>query len=397
MKMLKKILCLVMSSAMIMMLAAGCSNSGGNTSSTASSGSNSANGTQQTLIIGGSGPLTGDNAVYGISTKQGAELAAEEINANGGINGINFQVMYEDDQADPSIAVNAYATLMDAGMKVSLGGVTSAACIAVTEEVKKDGLLMLTPSASQLECTQYDNCFRVCFTDPSQGTFAADFMAENNLGSKIGIIYDKSSDYSTGIYNTFIEEAGKKGLNIVAKEAFTDQSKTDFSAQIQSIKSSGADLLFLPIYYQEAALIITQSADLDITYFGVDGMDGIIKQMGADNKLIEGVMLLTPFAADSQEENVVKFVSAYKAKYNETPSQFAADGYDAVYAIAEAIKKADIKDINDSELNSKLISAMTQISVDGVTGSMTWSADGEPTKSASALVIKDGQYTAYKG
>ena len=251
----------------------------------------------QTLIIGGSGPLTGDNASYGISVKQGAQLAVDEINEAGGVNGIKLQLEFEDDGADPSSAVSAYATLYDEGMKVSLGAVTSAACVAVTEEVKKDGMLMLTPSASQKECTQYDNCFRVCFMDPDQGTYAAQFIADNNVGSKIAVLYDKSNDYSSGIRDNFIAKAQELNLNIVSEQAFTDQSKTDFSVQLQAIKSSGADLLFMPFYYQEAALVITQaaSAGMDITYFGVDGMDGIIGQMGEANaELTEGIILLTP-------------------------------------------------------------------------------------------------------
>ncbi len=352
----------------------------------------------QTLVIGGSGPLTGDYATYGVSVKQGAELAVKEINEAGGVNGIKLEVKYEDDQADPTAAVSAYATLMDAGMKVSLGGVTSGACIAVTEEAKKDGILMLTPSGSQKECTQYDNCFRVCFTDPDQGTYAADFIKDNNVAQKVAVIYDKSNDYSSGITTNFLKQAEAKGLTVVTTQAFTDQSKTDFTVQLQAVKDSGADLVFLPIYAQEAAYILTQAqkTGLQTTFFGCDGLDGILEKIGSDNlSATEGVMLLTPFAADAADEKTKSFVSAYKSAYNSTPDQFAADGYDAVYTIAAALKEAGVTDISAKDLNEKLIAAMTKIKVEGVTGSMTWSADGEPTKSATAVKIVNGAYVAY--
>lgn len=350
------------------------------------------------IIIGGIGPLTGDYATYGVSVKQGAQIAVDEINAAGGVNGFTLELLFEDDQADPEKAVNAYATLMDDGMMVSLGCVTSGACVAVTEEVKKDGLLMLTPSGSQLECTQYDNCFRVCFKDPDQGTYSADFIKEKAVGEKVAILYDKSNPYSVGIFDNFVAEAAVVGLEIVDTEAFTDQSNTDFSVQLQAIKSSGADLLFLPIYAQEAAYILTQAnaIELDVIFFGVDGMDGILEKIGAENvALTDGVMLLTPFAADSAAENVANFVGKYKAAYNATPDQFAADGYDAIYAIKAALEEAGITEIGD-DFNEALVAAMTKIEVEGVTGSMKWDAQGEPAKTATAVVIKDGVYVAFE-
>lgn len=353
----------------------------------------------QTLIIGGSGPLTGDYATYGVSVKQGALLAMQEINAAGGTNGILFDVRVEDDQADPAMAVNAYSTLFDAGMKVSLGGVTSGACIAASEETKKDGMLMLTPSGSQKDCVQYDNAFRICFTDPDQGKYAAQFIFDNKVGSKVAVIYDKSNDYSAGITENFMAKAKEIGLEVVTQQAFTNQSNTDFSVQLQAVKSSGADLVFLPIYAQEAAYILTQANKmaLDVTFFGCDGLDGILEKIGSENvKFTEGLMLLTPFAADSAEPVVADFTKAYKASYNTTPDQFAADGYDAIYTIAEAMKQAGITDLNDKDFDQKMIAAMTKITVKGTTGTMTWTADGEPAKTATAVVIKDGSYVAYK-
>ena len=353
---------------------------------------------EQTLVIGGTGPLTGDYATYGTSVRNGATLAAEEINEAGGVNGILFDVKMEDDQADPEKAINGYSILVDEGMQVSLGAVTSGACLSLIEEAQVDGMLVITPSASQKECVQYDNCFRVCFTDPMQGVYAADFISDNAIATKVAIIYDKSNDYSVGIHDKFVSRAGEVGIDVVTDQAFTSQSNIDFSVQLQAVKDSGAELVFLPIYAQEAAYILTQakSAGIEATFFGCDGLDGILTKIGEGNTdACEGVMLLTPFAADAQDEKTVNFTTKYKEQFGETPDQFAADAYDAVYAIKAAMEQAGITDLDDPDLNEKLISAMTEITVEGVTGTMTWDAEGEPSKSATAVVIKDGAYVAY--
>lgn len=390
---MKKLLSFTLALTTAAMCFAGCGDNSDDNSS--GSGDNKT----QTLMIGGSGPLTGDYATYGISVKQGAEIAVEEINEAGGVNGIKIKFQMEDDQADPTMAVNAYAKLMDDGMNVSLGAVTSTPCIAVAEEAHNDGLLMLTPSGSQKECTDYDNAFRVCFQDPDQGVYAANFIKENNIADDVAIIFDKSNNYSTGITDNFLSQAEKNGINVVSQQAFTEQSNTDFSVQLQAIKSSGAKLVFLPIYAQEAAYILTQAKKAgmdDITFFGCDGLDGIIEKIGEENVAdTEGVLLLTPFSADSQEEVVKNFVEKYKAEYNTVPDQFAADGYDAIYAVVEAMKQAEIDDVNAKDFNEKMIAAMTEITVEGTTGTMTWTADGEPVKSPIAVKIVGGEYVAY--
>ena len=353
---------------------------------------------EQTLVIGGTGPLTGDYATYGTSVQNGAKLAEKEINEAGGVNGILFDVEMEDDQADPEKAINGYSILVDEGMQVSLGSVTSGACLSLIEEAQVDGMLVITPSASQKECIQYDNCFRICFTDPMQGVYAADFIADNGIATKVAIIYDKSNDYSVGIHDNFVSRSGEVGIDVVTDQAFTSQSNIDFSVQLQAVKDSGAELVFLPIYAQEAAYILTQakSAGIEATFFGCDGLDGILTKIGEGNvDACEGVMLLTPFAADDQDEKTVNFTTKYKEAYGETPDQFAADAYDAVYTIKAAMEQAGITDLEDPDLNEKLISAMTEITVDGVTGTMTWDVEGEPNKSATAVVIKDGAYVAY--
>ena len=256
---------------------------------------------------------------------------------------------------------------------------------------------MITPSGSQKECVQYDTCFRICFTDPDQGIYAAQFIADNKIATKVAVIYDKSNDYSNGIKDNFVAKAAEVGLEVISEQAFTDQSRTDFSVQLQAIASRGAELVFLPIYAQEAAYILTQaqSANISAIFFGCDGLDGVIEKIGADNvSATEGVMLLTPFAADAQDEQTVAFTAAYKAAYNATPDQFAADGYDAIYTIKAALEQSGAKP-GDADFNEKMVAAMTAITVEGLTGTMTWSADGEPTKSATAVVIKDGAYVAY--
>ena len=352
---------------------------------------------EKTLLIGGTGPLTGDYATYGISVQQGAQIAVDEINEKGGVNGYTVKLEVEDDQADPQQAVQAYAKLMDNGMNLSLGSTTSGACVALVKEAKEDGIVTMTPSASQKEATAFDNNFRVCFLDPDQGTYSADFIKENNLATKVAVLYDKSNTYSVGVYEAFAKEAEKLGLSIVTTQAFTDSSNTDFSSQIQAVKNSGAELLFMPFYQQEAAAVLMQAQGVleNVTYFGVDGMDGVLEKLGTENQAIaNGVMLLTPFSASSSDPTVANFVAKYKEKYNTTPDQFAADAYDAVYALCAAFEKAGLE-TDDPEFNQAVAKAMTEIEVTGATGVMTWSADGECKKQAKAVVISDGAYVDY--
>lgn len=347
-----------------------------------------------TLVIGGSGPLTGDYSSYGLSVKQGAQLAVDEINEAGGVNGVKFELAFEDDVADPVTATNAYAKMADDGMQVTLGGTTSGSCLAAATEAEKDGILMVTPSASQVECCEADNAFRICFTDPTQGEFAAQTVKDKALGTKVAVIYDKSNDYSAGIQKAFEAKAKEIGLEVVTSQAFTSQSNTDFSVQLQAVKSSGADLLFLPVYSQEAAYILTQAekAGVDIQVLGSDGLDGVIEKAGEANvDALENVLLITPFYADEDSA----FVKAYKDAYGATPDQFAADAYDAVYAVKAAMEKSGAVP-SDDDFNEAMISAMTEIKVEGVTGTMTWDVSGEPNKAASLVQIVSGAYKLYE-
>ena len=345
--------------------------------------------------VGGIGPVTGGAAVYGQAVKNATELAVNEINALGGV---QFEFQFEDDEHDAEKSVNAYNSLKDWGMQMLLGTVTSAPCIAVAAETANDNMFQLTPSGSAVECVQNPNAFRVCFSDPNQGTASAQYIGENKIATKIGVIYDSSDVYSSGIYEKFAAEAANQGLEIVSAEAFTADSKTDFTVQLQKAKDAGAELVFLPIYYTEASLILTQANGMGFApmFFGCDGLDGLLNVEGFDTSLAEGVMLLPPFAADADDELTQKFVAAYKEAYGDTPNQFAADAYDGMYAIKAAIEKSGVTpDMSASDICDAMEVAMTEISIDGLTGEgMTWTADGEPNKAPKAVKITDGAYAA---
>ena len=365
---------------------------------TAAAGASSEASSDKVFKIGGIGPVTGAAAVYGLAVKNGAQIAVDEINADGGINGYQIEFNFQDDDHDAEKSVNAYNTLKDWGVQVLMGTVTSAPCVAVADKTNADNMFQITPSGSSVECAQNPNVFRVCFSDPDQGAASATYIAENKLAEKISVIYDSSDVYSSGIYEKFAAEAANQGLEIVDAEAFTADSNKDFSTQLQKAKDAGADLVFLPIYYTEASLILKQADTMGYApkFFGCDGMDGILQVENFDTKLAEGLMLLTPFAADAQDELTQKFVTSYKENYGETPIQFAADAYDAIYAIKAAMEESDITpETSVSDTCDKMKEAMLKIKVNGLTGEdMTWTEDGEPHKAPKAVKVVDGAYQA---
>ena len=365
---------------------------------TAAAGASSEASSDKVFKIGGIGPVTGATAVYGLAVKNGAQTAVDEINADGGINGYQIEFNFQDDEHDAEKSVNAYNTLKDWGVQVLMGTVTSAPCVAVADKTNADNMFQITPSGSSVECAQNPNVFRVCFSDPDQGAASATYIAENKLAEKISVIYDSSDVYSSGIYEKFAAEAANQGLEIVDAEAFTADSNKDFSTQLQKAKDAGADLVFLPIYYTEASLILKQADTMGYApkFFGCDGMDGILQVENFDTKLAEGLMLLTPFAADAQDELTQKFVTSYKENYGETPIQFAADAYDAIYAIKAAMEETDITpETSVSDTCDKMKEAMLKIKVNGLTGEdMTWTEDGEPHKAPKAVKVVDGAYQA---
>ena len=346
------------------------------------------------IKIGGTGPLTGGAAIYGNAAKNGAEIAVEEINAKGGI---QFELRYEDDTHDAEKAVNAYNTLKDWGMQISLGSVTSKPCEATSAETYADRIFALTPSASSVAVINgKDNHFQMCFTDPNQGSASAQYIADKGLASKVAVIWKNDDVYSKGIYDTFMAAAPGLGLEVVSDTTFNDGNATDFSVQIADAQSKGAELVFLPMYYDAASLILTQASAAGFApkWFGVDGMDGILDLEGFDKSLAEGVYLLTPFNADSADERTQAFVAKFQERFGGIPNQFAADGYDCVYAFAQACEAAGITaEMSAEEVCDAMIEQFTTMTFDGLTGEgMTWGADGAVTKSPKGMIIENGAY-----
>ena len=344
--------------------------------------------------VGAHGPLTGGAAIYGNACANAAQIAVDEINALGGI---QFELRYEDDAHDAEKAVNAYYSLCDWGMQVSLGGVTTTPSVATASEYYNDRIFAISPSASGTAVIEgNDNVFQMCFLDPNQGSASAQYIYNKNLGTKIGVIWKNDDVYSKGIYETFKAKATELGLEIVSDQTFNDGNDTDFSVQVADAQAKGAELLFLPMYYQPASLILAQCDKNGYApkFFGVDGMDGILTMEGFDAALAEGVMLLTPFNADSSDERVQAFVAKYQEQFGEIPNQFAADAYDCVYAIYQALTAAGCTyDMDAEEICDAMIAQFTSMTFDGLTGtSMTWSADGSVTKDPKGMVIENGAY-----
>ena len=394
---MKKLLAMLLACLMVLSLAACGGNDSGsgddantpaadnNTPASDDGASGQAGGT---FKIGGHGPLTGGAA------KNGAQIAVDEINAEGGA--VQFELNYEDDEHDPEKAENAYNALKDWGMQLSLSGVTSKPAEATSTSHNDDRIFALTPSASSTAVVEgKDNVYQMCFMDPNQGTASADYIFDQKLGTKVAVIYQNDEVYSSGIYERFAARAEEVGLEIVSATTFTAASMTDFSVQLGEAKNAGADLLYLPIYYTPASLILTQAKGMgyEPKIFGVDGMDGILTVKGFDTSLAEGVMLLTPFNADAEDERTQKFVSTYKEQFGEVPNQFAADAYDCVYAFKQAIEETGATaDMSAEDLCGKMIEAFTSMTFNGLTGEgMTWT-DGAVSKSPKGMVIENGAY-----
>lgn len=382
---MKKFLCMMMAVLMVLAMAA-CggepANNGGNDTPDAT-----------TVKIGGIGPLTGAYANYGLSEKNGAELAVKEINEAGGIAGKQIELSYQDSQGESESAVNAYGKLMDWGMEVSLGCVLSGENASVVAAARDDDVLLITPSGSADKCIDgNDKAFRVCFYNSYQGAAAAQYIKDNNMVDTVGILYQSDNDYSVGLYNAFVAKCGELGITIAETQTFTSSTNTDFSTQVSALVSSGVKLVFIPLYAEEASTFLTQAhgkfAD-DVYFFGADGLDGILGKVEQDTSLANNVLMFTPFAADNPAENVQSFVKKYQEAYGATPDQFAADAYDAIYVIKAAVEKAG------STSGAALASALTSLTVEGVTGVMTWTADGNTNKPASAILYYDGVGTLF--
>ena len=395
---MKKVLAFTMALAMVAASFAGC----GNSSSTSAAATTAAAGETAaavqgngTVKIGMSGPLTGGASAYGLAVKAGMEIAVEEINAK---DGLQLEFNAQDDEADGEKAVSAYNVLKDWGMQVMAGQVTTGAALAVAPESFADNMFNLTPSASaESLATTGDNIFQMCFTDPNQGASAAELVSTKYAGSKVGIIYDSSDDYSSGLYKGFSANAATMGVEIVATTSFTADNKADLSTQVTKCQEAGADLVFLPIYYTEAAQILSYANRIGYTpkFFGCDGMDGILTVEGFDTALAEGLALMTPFDANASDEATQSFVTKFKAKMDGlVPNQFAADGYDVIYAIYDALTAAGVTGTESaSEICDALKAQFTTMTVDGLTGTgMHWDENGMISKAPAAVVIENGVY-----
>ncbi len=403
---MKKALSLVLALVMVFALVAcGGSKSDTSTSEPASTGTSTESSAApaaepapagaQVFKLGGTGPLTGGAAIYGMAVKNAAELAVDEINAMGG--DVQFELNFQDDAHDAEKAVNAYNTLKDWGMQISLGSVTSTPCVATSAETYADRIFAITPSGSSTSVIEgKDNQFQMCFTDPNQGSASAQYIHDKGLATKVAVIWKNDDVYSKGIYDTFMAAAPGLGLEVVSDTTFADGSDTDFSVQIADAQGKGAELVFLPMYYTPASLIFAQAkaAGYAPIWFGVDGMDGILTLEGFDTSLAEGVMLLTPFNADSDDAHTQAFVKNYQAKYGDIPNQFAADAYDCVYAYKQALEDAGCTaDMSAEDICAAMIAQFTTMTFDGLTGEgMTWGADGAVTKSPKGMVIQNGAY-----
>ena len=394
---MKKYLALAMAFVLVAAVFAGCGNSSAGTATTAPAApaGDAAPAGTGTVKIGMSGPLTGGASAYGLAVKAGMEVAVEEINAKGGLQ-IEFNA--QDDEADGEKAVSAYNALKDWGMQVMAGQVTTGSALAVAPESTADNMFNLTPSASaESLALSGANIFQMCFTDPNQGASAAELVSSKFAGSKVGIIYDSSDDYSTGLYNGFSTNASELGVEIVATTSYTADNKADLSTQVTQCQDAGADLVFLPIYYTEASQILTYANRIGYApkFFGCDGMDGILTVEGFDTTLAEGLTLMTPFDANASDEATQSFVAKFKEKMNGlVPNQFAADGYDVIYALYNAMNAAGITGTESaSDICTALEAQFATMTVDGLTGSgMHWDENGMISKAPAAVVIENGVY-----
>lgn len=388
-KLLSAIFAIVMVAAMVALSACGGGKSSGDDVPQGSGASTPAAG--GTIVIGATGPLTGDASSYGISVNQGAQMAVDEINAAGGLNGIMLELKMKDDKAAATDAASAYDQLYDDGMQVSMGSVTSGACDAFAQRAVADGLFVLTPSASQQSIIeQGDTIFRLCFSDPEQGALAARDLAAKY--EKIGVIYDTSDTYSTGLYEGFVaqmEELGK--ADAYTTRTFDQDNKKDFSAQVEALKD--CDVIFCPFYYTEASLVCkacTNKGLTDMPIYGCDGLDGLAALL--DDTIKNPITYITPLDVTSTDAKVAKFVEDYSAKYGATPDQFAADGYDVIYVIFEALKAAGV---DNADLSAKDMSAaVTQVlaggsfSYTGITGQMQWTPEGACDKILNVVQLQ---------
>ena len=375
----KKVVSAVLVSALAVSMMAGCG-----------SKSKSSDSKSDVFKIGGIGPMTGDAAAYGEAVDNGAKLAVEEINKNGGILGKQVEFVLFDEKGDSTEAVTAYNRLVDEGVVALVGDITSKPSLAVAEIAAQDNMPMITPTGTQFNITEAGpNVFRVCFTDPYQGVILAN-LAKNNLkANTVAIMVNNSSDYSDGVAEAFIKEAERLGLKIVAKEGYAEGDK-DFRAQLTKVAATNPDVLLVPDYYEQVALITTQAREVGVksTFIGPDGWDGVAKALDSSAYgAVENSYFTNHYSVEDTNEKVQNFLKAYREKYKDEPSAFSALSYDAAYLMKDAIEKAGSID------KDAIVKAMKESDFAGVTGHLRFDEKNNPVKAVTVLKVVNGNYT----
>lgn len=343
----------------------------------------------ETIKIGGMAPLTGALAIYGVTTTNGAELAVKEINENGGVLGKKIEYVMLDTKGDSTEAVMAYNKLVDEKVAGIIGEVTSKPTLAVAEVAVQDNMPLITPTGTQVDITEVGpNIFRVCFTNPYQGKVLAITSKERLGADTVAVMLNNSSDYSDGIAKAFIEESEKLGMKVMGVEGYSDGDK-DFRPQLTKLAAMNPDVILIPEYYEQAALIATQAREVGVKsiFVGSDGWDGIAKTLDQSAyAAIENSYFTNHFSMEDQSEKIQNFLKDYREAYKEDPSAFSALGYDAVYMMKSAIEKAGSTD------KQKVVDALKGIEYDGVTGYLTFDDHNNPIKAVTVLKIENGKY-----
>lgn len=376
----KRILAALMALAMLGAFS-GCSNTGDGGS--ASGGSDS-----DTIRIGGLAPLTGDAASYGVAVNNAIQMAVEDINANGGIDGKQIEYIYYDEKGDTTEATNAYNKLVQDDKVVAIiGDVTTKPTLAVAQTSQQDNIPIITATATAAEVTLTGpNIFRACFTDPFQGELMASYASEKLGATKVAVLSDMADDYSSGIAEAFVAKAEELGMQVVADEKYQD-GDVDFKSQLTNIKGQNPDVLFLPVYYEDLRLISAQAKEVGVTaqLCGADGWDSVLTD-NFDSSVLNGGVFCSQYSTESTDERVQNFISTYKEKYEMDPNMFAVLAYDATNMMAQAISDAGSTD------SQAIIDAMAALEYDGLTGRMTFDEDRNPQKSAVIVSIQDNVY-----
>lgn len=402
---MKKILAGLLAACMTLSLAA-CSGSGSSSSSSTAGGEASSESADteevpveeetaeaasgETIKIGGLAPLTGNVSQYGIAVDNAIKLAVADINAAGGVLGKQIEYICEDEKGDPSEAVNAYNKLVNSDNVVAIvGDVTSTPTLAVAQKSVDDNIPLITASATAEDVTRAgENVFRVCFIDPYQGKLMANYAAKK-LGAKTAaIIYDNGDAYSTGIADAFEAAATELGMTITAKEGY-QTGTPDFNSQLTKIKEGNPDVLMVPVYYNDVALIAVQAKELGLTstLLGADGWDGVLGKIDSSNvDAVKGAYFCSQYSAESTDENLQAFLKTYKETYGIDANMFAVLGYDAMGILAAAIEKAGSTD------SDAIIDALAQTNYTGLTGTTTFDENRDPVRSAIITTIEDGAY-----